>query len=123
VFHSNYPKYSQHEQSFPAAFTHLIFQVQNCVRNIYSLFDFIMGGLLYLYYIYSYGWPIISIQAGKVLAEPPVRVSAKLIVLPSYDGCPCNCCFLLILHLAMTFLIVHIRYDGYAVRSRITNFL
>jgi hypothetical protein len=46
VFHSNYPKYSQHKQSFPAAFTYLIFQVQNQVRKMYFLFNFIMGGLL-----------------------------------------------------------------------------
>jgi hypothetical protein len=40
--------------SIPAAFTRQIFKAQNQVRNIYFLFDFIMGGLLSFYY----GWPI-----------------------------------------------------------------
>jgi hypothetical protein len=40
------PQKSQYSPSIPAAFTRLIFKAQNQVRNIYFLFDFIMGGLL-----------------------------------------------------------------------------
>jgi hypothetical protein len=39
-------QFSQYSPSFPTTFTPVIFKAQNQVRNIYFLFDFIMGGLL-----------------------------------------------------------------------------